>query len=114
MTRSLMRPLLPRLLMGAALLATPLLSGCGKLGDLERPAPMFGDAAKARYEAEKRAAAVSGNDANRPAVAGTNRDNIDPAATDATSRQAPIPGTNPDPFGGPSGPGFPGSGPAGR
>jgi hypothetical protein len=104
-----------RPLIVALALAAPLgLGACGKLGDLEQPAPLFGEAAKAKYEAEKRAAAVNGNDANRPSAPGTNRENIDPASSGGTSRQPPIPGTNPDPFGGPSGPGFPGSGPAGR
>lgn len=32
------------------------LAGCGRLGDLERPAPLWGAAEKAKYEAEKKAA----------------------------------------------------------
>jgi len=35
----------------------------------------------------------------------------DPARSSATIRQQPIRGSNPDPFGGPSGPGMPNSGP---
>ena len=82
-----------------------MLASCGKLGDLEQPRPLFGDAAKAKYDAEKRAAAVSNAETNRPSTPGTNRENIDPASSNGTTRQAPIQGTNPNPFGGPSGPG---------
>jgi hypothetical protein len=32
------------------------LAGCGKQGDLDRPAPLWGAKAKAQYEAEQRAA----------------------------------------------------------
>jgi hypothetical protein len=102
-----------RLLIIVLALAIPAagLSACGKLGDLEQPAPLFGDAAKAKYEADRRAAAAKAADNNRPANPGTNRENIDPASSNATSREAPIRGTSPDPFGGPSGPGFPAAGP---
>lgn len=103
-----------RTLILALALATPAagLAGCGKLGDLEQPAPLFGDAAKAKYEADRRAAAArNAGDANAPSTPGTNRENIDPASSNATSRNAPIQGTNPNPFGGPSGPGFPAAGP---
>ena len=108
--------MISRSLVIALALALPLVgaAGCGKLGDLEQPAPLFGEAAKAKYEAERRAAAARANDNNRPSVTGTNRENIDPASNNDTSMRAPIQGTNPNPFGGPSGPGFPGSGPAGR
>ena len=102
-----------RPLIVALALAIPAvgLSACGKLGDLEQPAPMFGDAAKAKYEADRRAAAINGDDPSQPSTPGTNREHIDPASSNATSRNAPIPGTNPNPFGGPSGPGFPAAGP---
>jgi hypothetical protein len=40
------------------------------------------------------------------------RENIDPATATGTSKQSPIRGTNPDPFNGPSGPGFPAAGPS--
>jgi hypothetical protein len=39
------------------------------------------------------------------------RENIDPASSGTNSRVSPIQGTNPDPFGGPSGPGFPNAAP---
>ena len=105
-----------RPLIVALALAVPAagLSACGKLGDLEQPAPMFGDAAKAKYEADRRAAAITADDNNRPSTPGTNRENIDPASSNASSRNAPIQGTNPNPFGGPSGPGFPAAGPGTR
>ncbi|MDB5438460.1 MAG: hypothetical protein JWM33_887 [Caulobacteraceae bacterium] len=32
-----------------------LLSACAKVGDLEQPKPLFGDAAKAQYEQEQAA-----------------------------------------------------------
>ena len=93
-----MKPLLI-VLLGASALG---LGACGKQGALERPGPMFGGAA---------ARAAAGAQANQPSQPGSVRENIDPATTSATSRESPIRGTNPDPFGGPSGPGFPGSGP---
>ena len=92
-------------LMGASAL---ILSACGKQGALERPAPMFNNAERAAYEARRAAASA---EANQPSQPNSVRENIDPATTAATSRQSPIRGTSPDPFGGPSGPGFPGSGP---
>lgn len=92
-------------LLGASALS---LGACGKQGALERPAPMFGSAARAAYDAQRAAASAQ---ANQPSQPGSVRENIDPATTNATSREAPIRGANPDPFGGPSGPGFPGAGP---
>lgn len=89
-------------------LAALTLAACGKQGALERPAPMFNSAERAAYEAQRAAASAEANQPSRPTSV---RENIDPATTNATSRQSPIKGTNPDPFGGPSGPGFPNSGP---
>lgn len=81
-------------------LAALALSACGKQAPLERPpAPLFG---KARADA--------GNP-NRPSEPGSVRENKDPATSSGTNRQSPIPGSAPSPFGGPSAPGFPGSGP---
>lgn len=84
----------------AALTASLALAACGKQTALERPGPLFG--------ATPRADAAN---ANRPSQPGSVRENLDPASSGGTSKQSPIPGTNPNPFGGPSGPGFPGSGP---
>jgi predicted small lipoprotein YifL len=92
-------------LLGVSALA---LAACGKQGVLERPAPMFNNAQRAAYEAERAAASAQANQPSRP---NSVRENIDPATTNATSKQSPIKGTSPDPFGGPSGPGFPNSGP---
>lgn len=77
-----MKPLLI-VSLGAVALA---LGACGKQGALERPGPMFGRAA------------------DQPESV---RQNIDPASTGTPSRESPIRGANPDPFGGPTGPGFP-------
>ena len=40
-------------------IATLALTGCGKVGALERPAPMWGAKAKADYEAQKKAEAAA-------------------------------------------------------
>ncbi len=58
-----------------AIVALLLLSaaGCGRRGDLERPAPLFGSAARADYEAQ-RAADTRGEAA---AAAEADRDNDD-------------------------------------
>ena len=76
-----------------AIAAMTLLAACGKQTALERPGPMFG-----------------GAQANQPSEPGSLQESIDPASSSATTRQTRIPGTNPDPFSGPSGPGFPNSG----
>jgi hypothetical protein len=46
-----------RLVITALLAASLLLCGCGKLGSLEQPGPLFGAKAKAEYAAKKRAEA---------------------------------------------------------
>lgn len=53
------RPRLPASVsMVAALVGAGLvLSGCGKVGELDRPAPLWGAKAKADYEAQQKAAA---------------------------------------------------------
>ena len=98
----------PHLLLTLGLAGAVLLSGCGKLGDLERPAPLFGAKAKAQYESDKREAAAKAHQQSRSGSVG---EVADPATSTATQRQAPISGTLPDPTGGPSGPGFPNAGP---
>ena len=40
-------------------IAALALAGCGKVGTLERPAPMWGAQAKADYEAQKKAEAAA-------------------------------------------------------
>jgi len=41
------------------LLCSLALIGCAKVGTLDRPAPLFGEKAKARYQADKAAAAAA-------------------------------------------------------
>ncbi|MDB5459299.1 MAG: hypothetical protein JWO72_1040 [Caulobacteraceae bacterium] len=103
----------PRILIPAAVIAALSLSGlaaCGKQGNLERPAPLFGAKARAEYEAQRRAAARAGGDA--AADSGTSQTNgdysqdadggsKDPAL--APIRSNPIPGAPLDPFGSRSG-----------
>lgn len=91
-----------RALFLAALIATPLLTACGKTGDLERPGPMWGPderppAERAKEESERRAAS---RQANQPAKPGGDQEVRDPASSTANIRQLPIAGTN-DPFGKP-------------
>ncbi|HEY5107662.1 MAG TPA: hypothetical protein VII73_12970 [Caulobacteraceae bacterium] len=84
------------LLIGAAALA---LGACGKVGALDRPAPLYGEKAKAQYQAEQaeriakaRADRRDGEpEALPPAQAG------DPYANPAPPRSLPIPGSNPTP-----------------
>ena len=79
-------------------------AACGKQGALERPAPLWNAEKKAAYEAERRKASAT---VNQPARANGTQEAIDPASSNRTTRAAPLPGTQSDPFGGPSGAGFP-------
>jgi len=87
----------------AALLAyAPLLSACGKTGQLEQPAPLFGAKAKADYEAKRREEAEA-----KAAQERARKANSVPAPDDLTARPltqapyaTPLPGVN-DPFGQP-------------
>jgi predicted small lipoprotein YifL len=81
-------------------------AACGKQAPLERPAPLWNAQKKAAYEAERRAAS---GQVNKPARANGAQENIDPASSNRTTRAAPLGGTPTDPFGGPSGAGFPGA-----
>jgi hypothetical protein len=90
------------------LLAAPAVTACGKVGDLDRPAPLWGPDERAKEEAAKRAAST---EANKPSKPGSVRENADPASSNGNTRQSPLPGAPSDPFGGPSAPGMPGSGP---
>ena len=81
-------------------------AACGKQGALERPAPLWNAQKKAAYEAERRAAS---SQVNKPARANGTQENIDPASSNRTTRSAPLGGAQSDPFGGPSGAGFPSS-----
>jgi hypothetical protein len=106
----------PRLLILALVAAGAAagVSGCGRQGALERPAPLFGAKAKAQYERNKEAKEAGEDldkDGNaRPNASGQNNagdatDVVAPPAYDSTStplpqRTAPITGSSPDPFGG--------------
>lgn len=103
-----------RIFMIALLAGAAGLSGCGLQGELERPAPLFGDGARAAYE-KQQAAEKLGEDGNaEPNASGEDNagdatDTVVPAPdTDQTTplppRTAPITGQSPDPFrGGPPG-----------
>jgi len=99
----MIRPL-ALLTLAAVALSGAALTACGKQAPLERPAPLWDPAKKAAYEAERRAAS---GQVNKPARANGVQENIDPASSARTNRAAPLPGTPSDPFGGPSGAGFP-------
>lgn len=87
-------------------LTAPVLTACGKQSGLERPAPMWDAQKKAAWEAQRRAASAT---ANQPARVGGTREIMDPASSNRTVRAAPLAGTAPNPFGGPSAAGFPGA-----
>ena len=96
------RPLAILVLAGLALTA----AACGKQAALERPAPLWNAQKKAAYEAERRQGSAT---ANQPARANGTQENMDPASSNRTTRSAPLGGAQSDPFGGPSGAGFPSS-----
>ncbi|RYF91514.1 MAG: hypothetical protein EON95_14855 [Caulobacteraceae bacterium] len=86
----------------ALLLAAPVVTACGKTGDLERPGPLWGPderspEVRAKEEAARRAASAQ---ANKPAERGSAQEVRDPASSTANIRELPIAGSN-DPFGKP-------------
>jgi hypothetical protein len=97
-------------LTGISLLAAAALAGCGKQGVLDRPAPLFGERARAEYEAQR--AQDARDDAQRAAQragegqlpAGnappSSREIRDPNQRLEPASSAPLPGA-PNPFGGP-------------
>ena len=50
---------------------------------------------------------LASSQVNKPARPNGTQENIDPASSNRTPRSAPLGGTPSDPFGGPSGAGFP-------
>ena len=79
-----------------------ILVGCAKVGVLERPAPLFGEKAKAQYQAQQRAAArakAERNDKGQPEALPP--DEADPGSVPSTPRDRPIEGQAPSPFGAP-------------
>jgi hypothetical protein len=110
--------MIPRLLLVGLVAGSAGLSGCGRQGNLDRPAPLFGAKAHAQYEANqaaKKAGEDLGKDGNaKPNASGANNagddtDVVAPPKDDSTTtplpqRTAPITGSSPDPFGsGPQG-----------
>lgn len=99
-----------RLLLIAALLTgSAALSACGLQGDLERPAPLFGQAAKEAYAKEQARKDTLGADGNaQPNASGEDNAGDDTLTvqpfqdtgetTPLPPRTAPIGGQSPDPF----------------
>ena len=88
-----------------ALAAAAGLSACGRRGDLEQPPPLFGERARAEYEAQQRARAqqrettqaeADAEDARAP-VPDPN-DRFEPASRNVPATREPIDGSN-DPVG---------------
>jgi hypothetical protein len=95
-----------RLLIASTALAALALVGCGKQGDLDRPAPLIGEKAKADYRAQRAAASRANGEtsADGSATSQTNGDYSqdkdgakDPALRPL--RSDPIPGASSNPFG---------------
>jgi len=76
-----------------------VLAGCGKVGNLDQPAPLYGEQSKAKYAAQQKAAAEAKakKESNEPEPLPDQQ--YDPTKDVATQRAAPVPGTNPDPSG---------------
>ncbi|RAK60361.1 hypothetical protein DJ021_11365 [Phenylobacterium hankyongense] len=85
-------PIAAALTLAALAASAGALAGCGKLGGLERPGPMFGQGRNTTRAADEQSRI--GQDPNRPV------DTVDPrdATTDpAPPRTLPIQGTSPNP-----------------
>jgi len=86
----------------AALAAALPLAGCGKMGELERPGPLFGHG-----NASADRTAATGQDPNRPMTTVDRRDrgaNLDDGTDLSPIRSAPVQGSGQNPFGaGPQG-----------
>jgi len=88
-----------RLLVVTLLAACAALAGCGKVGALEQPAPLFGAQAKADYDAKQRAAADARVRAKAQATAEPTTPDQDPhyqalaPAADAPAAPAPAAST---------------------
>jgi hypothetical protein len=95
----------------AAIAACALtLVGCGKVGTLDQPAPLYGEKAKAEYKAQKAAAQAAAAKAKKddgPPDALPGAKPYDPYIDPGPSRSNPVPGQNPSPFGQPARSGLP-------
>lgn len=85
----------------AALAVAGLLAGCGKQGDLERPAPLWGAEAQARYRAERCGQAATPKDSADPTRTalpeGCGNDERLRTADPRPSRTVPIEGMSQNP-----------------
>ena len=92
-----------RLYLIAALFGAAALAGCGKTGDLDQPAPLFGARAKADYAAQQRAREAAAAQKAQDAAIRRNQPNgtpLDPTAQPMTQAPfaPPLPGRT-DPLG---------------
>ncbi len=86
--------------LGLALAAAVCLSACGKVGTLDQPAPLYGEKAKAQYQAEKAAAAAAKADKDNGPPDPIRPDRTyNPYADPGPQRAQPIQGQNPSPSG---------------
>lgn len=85
-----------------AVAASLTLGACGKVGSLDQPAPLFGEKAKAQYQARKAAAAAAAQSRKDDDQIQTLPDRrYDPNADPGPSRALPIPGAHATPNGPP-------------
>ncbi|HUO22288.1 MAG TPA: hypothetical protein VMU59_07205 [Caulobacteraceae bacterium] len=95
-----------KLTLCAALLGALALSACGKVGSLDRPAPLFGRKDKAEYAAEKKREQMqaranrAGDKGGDPAPPAPDYGQGDPTLDPA--RAAPTPGAASNPFSNPN------------
>ena len=87
-------------MVGLVFVAAVGLSACGKVGTLDKPAPLYGEKAKAQYQADKAAAAAAKaqKDDGPPDPIKPDR-TYNPYADPGPQRAQPIPGQNPSPSG---------------
>ena len=88
--------------LSAALIGALMLGACGKVGSLDRPAPLFGRKDKAEYAAEKKREQIqarmnrAGDKGGDPAPPPPDYGQGDPALD--PTRAAPVPGAAANPF----------------
>ena len=90
----------PRLLVILATAAVAL-GACGRVGALDQPAPMYGQKAKAKYQADKAAAAAARarkDDNGEPESLPRDPRDSDPNLDLSPARSQPIQGQNPNPM----------------
>jgi len=94
-----------RVLLIVAGVAALGLVGCGKVGTLDQPAPLYGDKAKADYQARRSAADQAAQDKKDQAEIETlppdTDRKYDPNLDPGPARALPVPGAPPSPNGPP-------------